>query len=175
MTPSDKQAKGKEHQQEKKVVKRIALIRIKGKPGLKVEIKKTLDLLSLYKKNHCVVIPATPVYVGMVEKVKNTITWGEIDEKTCKMLLEKRGRLAGKQPLTAAYLKEKLKCTVEEFVSDFMAGKRELKDIPGLKRFFKLTPPRHGFEKKGIKVPYSLGGVLGYRKEGINDLIQRMV
>ena len=47
--------------------------------------------------------------------------------------------------------------------------------MPGLKQFFKLNPPRSGFERKGIKVPFSLGGALGYRKNNINDLIKRMV
>ena len=40
---------------------------------------------------------------------------------------------------------------------------------------FKLCPPKGGFERKGIKNPFSLGGALGYRAEKINDLIKRMV
>jgi len=44
-----------------------------------------------------------------------------------------------------------------------------------MKLFFKLCPPVHGFERKGIKKPFSMGGVLGYRKEKINELIKRMV
>ncbi len=154
---------------------RVAVIRIKGKPGLKVDVRKTLDLLCLYKKNHCIVIPNTPEYMGMLTIIKNAVTWGEIDEQTFKLLLEKRGKLPGKEPLTDAYLKEKMKCTCADFAKKFMEFKSELKDVPGLKKFFKLSPPRHGFERKGIKVPFSMGGVLGYRKDKINDLIQRMI
>ena len=40
---------------------------------------------------------------------------------------------------------------------------------------FKLSPPKGGFERKGIKNPFSLGGALGYRSDNINDLIKRMV
>ena len=56
-----------------------------------------------------------------------------------------------------------------------MQFKKELNDIPGLKRFFRLKPPEKGFEKKGIKKQYSLGGVLGYRKGKINELIRKML
>lgn len=43
------------------------------------------------------------------------------------------------------------------------------------KKFYTLHPPRGGFERKGIKLPFTLGGVLGNRKEKINDLIKRML
>lgn len=42
-------------------------------------------------------------------------------------------------------------------------------------KYFTLHPPRGGFERKGIKMPFKLGGVYGYRKEKINDLIKRML
>ena len=54
--------------------------------------------------------------------------------------------------------------------------KRGKKDTKGnLKKFFSLHPPRGGFERKGIKKPFNLGGVLGDRKEKINNLINKML
>jgi large subunit ribosomal protein L30 len=155
--------------------KRIAIIRIKGKASLKKVVKDTFLLLRLYKKNSCVVVPNTPSYIGMITKIKDCATWGEIDELTFKLLLEKRGKLPGNKSLTNEYIQQKLKITIDQFAKEFMNFKKELKDIPGLKHFFKLTPPKHGFEVKGIKVPFSQGGVLGYRKDQINELIQRML
>ena len=155
--------------------KRIAIIRIKGKAGLKKTVKDTFLLLRLYKKNSCVVVPNTQSYVGMLTKIKDCSTWGEIDEQTLKLLLEKRGRLPGNKQLTNEYLQQKLKMNIDQFAKEFINFKKELKDIPGLKLFFKLTPPRQGFEDKGIKVQFSQGGVLGYRKDKINDIIQRML
>lgn len=38
-----------------------------------------------------------------------------------------------------------------------------------------LHPPRGGFERKGVKVPYARGGVFGDRKELINKLAERML
>ena len=43
------------------------------------------------------------------------------------------------------------------------------------KILYRLHPPKGGFERKGIKKTFALGGVLGYRKEKINVLIKKML
>ncbi len=154
---------------------RIAVVRVRGNCKLDKEIEDTMKMLRLYRKNNCIVIQNTEVYIGMINKVKDYSTWGEIDEKTFRVLLEKRGKLARKVPLTEDYLKQKLKMDFDTFTKEYFAFKKELKDIPGLKITFKLTPPRFGFERKGIKKPFSMGGALGYRKEKINELINNMI
>ena len=40
---------------------------------------------------------------------------------------------------------------------------------------FRLNPPQKGYGRKGVKMPFSSGGALGYRGDKINDLIRRMV
>ncbi len=156
-------------------MKLIAIVRVRGKIGLNKEVKDTLNMLRLYRQNQCVVVPANPSYVGMIHKVKDYITWGEIDEKTLKLLLQKRGKLAGKKSLTEEYLKEKTKLDLDTFVKNVLETKTNLKNVPGLKRYFKLHPPQGGYERQGTKRPFSMGGALGYRKDKINVLIQRMV
>lgn len=39
----------------------------------------------------------------------------------------------------------------------------------------RLSPPKQGFGRKGVKMPFVLRGALGNRKEKINDLIVRMI
>lgn len=57
-----------------------------------------------------------------------------------------------------------------------LLDKRGKKDSEGkLKKFFSLSPPRGGFERKGIKTPFNSGGALGYRGAKINDLIKKMI
>ncbi len=155
--------------------KRIAIIRIHGATNLQGKVKDTLKMLRLYKKHTCVVVPNTPTFMGMLKRVKDLVTWGEVSPETFKKMLEKRGRLPAKKPLTEDYLKEKTKLTFDKFCEEFFAFKKELNDVPGLKPFFKLCPPVKGYERKGTKKPFSLGGVLGYRKEKINELIERML
>ncbi len=153
----------------------IALIRIHGKVGVRKKARDTLNMLKLYKKYHCVIVPNTKPFLGMIKQVKDFITWGEIDKETLTLLLEKRGRLPNKQPLNEDYVKEKINSSIKQFAEDVLNFKKRLKDLPGLKLFFKLAPPRGGFGRKGTKQPYSIGGVLGYRKEKINDLIKKML
>lgn len=153
---------------------KLAAIRIRGTMGLSNDKRDTLNLLRLFNKNYCVVLDNNPNYIGMLTKAKDYITWGEINEEIFSLLLKERGRIAGNKRFMEKYLKEK-NFDVDGFVKDFFANKKSLKDIPGLKRFFRLKPPLHGFERGGIKKPFSLGGVLGYRKDKINDLIKRMI
>jgi len=155
--------------------KRIAIIRIRGLVGVNPKIRDTLKLLRLYKKNFCVVVPNTKSFTGMLDKVKDFTTFGEIDKQTFTKLLLKRGRLPGRKPFTEEYLKEKLNIDIKTFVDDFFEFKRELKDIPGLKLFFRLQPPKGGFERAGIKKSYAVGGSLGYRGKDINKLIEKML
>ena len=67
--------------------KYIAVIRIRGIIGLKQEVKDTFKMLHLYKKNTCTIIPNSKDYVGMLKKIKDYITWGEINSETFKLLL----------------------------------------------------------------------------------------
>ena len=126
---------------DEKSAEKIAIIRIRGVTGIKEDIKKTLEMLHLYRKNTCVVVPKTDAYLGMINKVKDFATFGIIDDETYKLLVEKRQEKKGEKA----------------------------------KPFFRLHPPRKGFERKGIKTPFAMGGALGNRKEKINDLIKRMI
>lgn len=154
---------------------RMVVVRIRGRVHLKSEMEDALRIMRLYRKHTCVIIKGSESGLGMLQKVKDYVTWGEVDEETFKLLMEKRGKLAGNERLTETYLKEKLKIDLNTFTKEFFEFKKELKDIPGFKLFFRLCSPSQGFERKGIKKPYSLGGVLGYRKEKINELLRKMI
>ncbi|MEK6852714.1 MAG: 50S ribosomal protein L30, partial [Nanoarchaeota archaeon] len=61
-----------------------------------------------------------------------------------------------------------------EFMEKFFEGKSILEDL-GLKPFFRLSPPRKGLERKGIKKSFKAGGSLGYRGKEINEFIKKML
>ena len=154
---------------------RIAVIRVRGEVNLSSDIKMTMRLLRLYRKNYCVVLPNSPSISSMIFKVKDFVTFGEVSSDTLVKLFKARGRLAGNKLLTDAYVKEKAKADILAFCADFSNFKREIKDIPGMKPFFRLKPPTGGFERKGIRHSYAEGGALGYRGKDINRLIERML
>lgn len=120
---------------------KLAIILIRGLIGMRKDARYTAELLKLFKKNTCVVVDDNKVMRGMANKLKDFITYGELDDKTHKLLLEKRAK----------------------------TKKGEITNV------FNLNPPRKGFERGGIKQPFTKKGALGYRKEKINDLIQRMI
>ena len=69
--------------------KKIAVIRVRGLVNVNQDVKDTLNMLHLFKRNFCVLIPSNPIYLGMLQKVKDQVTWGDVDDKALA-LLEKR-------------------------------------------------------------------------------------
>ncbi|MCG2827410.1 MAG: uL30 family ribosomal protein, partial [Thermoplasmatales archaeon] len=63
-------------------MKTFAVVRVRGNININRGIKDTLKMLNLTKVNHCVFIPETKEYKGMLQKVKDYVTWGEIDSDT---------------------------------------------------------------------------------------------
>ncbi|HII72678.1 TPA: 50S ribosomal protein L30 [Candidatus Woesearchaeota archaeon] len=104
-------------------------------------VKETLFMLRLRQKNACVIMDANDSNKGMLFRVKDFVTYGEVSDDTVKLLEEKRAKKGGDTKIA----------------------------------MFTLHPPRGGFERKGIKRPFYLGGAIGYRGDKINDLLKRMI
>ncbi|MHA1302679.1 MAG: 50S ribosomal protein L30 [Candidatus Heimdallarchaeaceae archaeon] len=151
----------------------LAVIRIRGRVGFYFKIKETLDMLNIRRVNYMTLIPSTSSYLGMLKRAKDAITYGEINVETLAHLLRKRGELEGRKRLTDKYVQENSEyADIEDFAKAIIEGKAKLTDLPGLKKFFRLHPPRKGF--KSVKRGYKEKGDLGYRGEAINELIVRM-
>ena len=131
----------------------MAVIQIRSVIGANKEVRDTLKMLNLGKVNRCTIIHENPSYMGMLQKVKDYVTWGEIDDEVLSLLLEK------------AHVKN-----VEKAIQKLKEGEK-LKDvaIPSIG----LHPPRKGYGS--IKKPYKLGGASGYRGKDINELVRRMI
>ncbi len=138
----------------------LAVILVRGTVKLTRKVKDTLLMLRLHRKNQCVIIKDNEINQGMLQKVKDYVTWGKIDQAIFKELVEKRG-----EEYLARTTDTKKKYTYKTFNVD---GKN-------YKPCFRLNPPKKGFGRKGIKVAFKAGGALGYRGEKINDLIKRML
>jgi ribosomal protein L30/L7E len=68
----------------------ICVIRIKGQVKINKEVSETLNRLKLKKKYSCVVLEPTKENLGMINKVRNQVAFGEISEEMHKKLVEKR-------------------------------------------------------------------------------------
>jgi large subunit ribosomal protein L30 len=139
---------------------KLAVILVRGMVSLTHSVKDTLRILKLGRKNTCVVVDDTPIIRGMIKKIKDFVTWGEISDARFAELVEKRG---------------------EEFKGRLQDSKKKYSysalEISGkkYKTYFRLNPPRKGFGRKGVKVAFKVGGALGYRGEKMDDLIERML
>lgn len=152
-----------------------AVIRLKGMIHVKKDLERTMKLLRLNKKHHCILVQPTAPNMGMINKLKNCVTWGEIDETTLASLLHKRGRVSGNKRFTEEYSKENTKKSIEQIAKELSELKIKIKEIPGLKPVFRLRPPSKGFEEKGLLHEFSMGGSAGYRGKEINEILKRMI
>ena len=73
------------------MTKKIAVILVRGLIGANKEIKDTLRLLNIHRRNVCAILEDTKNMLGMANKVRNYTTFGEVSEETIKMLKEKKG------------------------------------------------------------------------------------
>ena len=149
-----------------------AVVRVRGSVNVNPKIKETMKLMKLNRVNHCVIIPENETYTGMLNIIKDYVTWGEIDSETAELLLESSGKSSGNSAFSKKHLKETPFKTMKSLAKGLTEGKVVMRDVPGLKPLFRLHPPRKGYE--GIKRSFKVGGALGYRADKINVLLRRM-
>ena len=70
----------------------LAAIRIRGETGVRHDIKDTLKMLNLHKKHFCVILPNTREKLGMLQKAKDYLTWGEVSDEVANELKAKRDK-----------------------------------------------------------------------------------
>jgi large subunit ribosomal protein L30 len=143
-----------------------AIVRIRGNVNKKHEIKDTMQMLRLTRTNHCTIVSQDAKVAGMIRKVKDFVTWGEIDDKTLEKLVKERGRKAGDRKLSDAEVKAVIASIKKNKDSNSIEGVKDFKPV------FRMSPPRKGFG--GSKTAYPKGA-LGYRGEKINELLERMM
>ena len=152
----------------------LVVVRVRGVSDISQEIKDTLNMLRLTRNCHATLIDDRPSYTGMLHKVQNCVTWGEISKENVALLLKKRGRLIGDKKLTDEYVQELGYKSLDDLAEALFKVEVEYSRLPKVKPVFRFHPPKKGFKGK-VKRSYAAGGVTGYREEAINDLIKRMV
>jgi large subunit ribosomal protein L30 len=153
--------------------KNFLAIRIRGGINVSRRDEDNLRMLRMDRNNTATLLDDRSEYRGMLQRAKDFVTWGEPTKETIKLLLEKRGRLAGDHPITEEALKELGYENLDDLAEALQAGSAELHKLKGVKPFFRLHPPTKGF-KRTVKRPYRSKGELGYRGEDINKLAKRM-
>lgn len=152
----------------------LAIVRVRGISDVFREVQETLQMLHLTRNCHATLIDNRPSYLGMLQKAKDQITWGEVSKETITLLLKERGRVIGNKKLSDEYIKKAGYKSLSDLAEAIQKTTVEYSNLPDIKPMFRLHPPKKGFKGK-VKKSYTTGGVTGYRGEAINDLIRRMI
>ncbi len=156
-----------------KMTKAYLVVRIKGQADVPHWANTTLNLLKLEKKYRAVILPVKDNTAGMLKKIQHYISWQEIDIKTTKELLDKKGRRTGYKKITNEDISQAGFKTIDELATSLSEGKISMSKIKPLKPWFALSPPRQGF-KRSTKRLYGQKGILGHNKE-LTSLVKRMM
>lgn len=152
----------------------VAVVRVRGHAKIRRDAVETMEMLKLTRPNHCVLLPHNTTTKGMLQVVKDYVTWGEVNKETIATLLRARGEVSGGARLTDDYVKGNSSfASVSSLAQAIEKSEARLTDVKGLKPVMRLHPPRQGYAK--VKRPYSVGGAVGYRGAEIERLLQRML
>lgn len=151
---------------------KLAVVKVRGEINCKMDVRETMHLLGLTRTNHCVLVDDSPSTAGMLQKAKDYITWGEVKPEAVEHILIKRGRLAGNKKLTEEAVQASGFSSVKDLAEAICSGKAGISSVKGLKKVFRLRPPRGGY--RSTKKPVKDRGDLGYRGEKINELVLKM-
>ena len=152
------------------------VIRVRSARTVERSIRETMAHLNLTRVNHAVLIPENDAYAGMLQKVKDFVTWGEISAEAIAGLIRDRGRLIGNKPVTDADVKAATSHkNIDAFAKAIASGDATTKDMETLKRVFRLHPPRGNKGWGGGKRHFTVGGALGFRGDAIEEIVARMM
>jgi len=152
----------------------VAVVRVRGHAKIRFDAVETMRRLKLNRVNHCVILPESPTTRGMLQKVKDYVTWGELGHEAIARMLFQRGEVQGGARLTDAYVRDNSKYqSILSFAKAMEKGEAKLTDVKGLKPLLRLPPPRKGYEN--TKRPFADGGSLGNRGPEMEKLIDRML
>lgn len=151
-----------------------AVVRLRGKTDLPRPIADTLRMLHLTRQNHCVLVPEDATHRGMLQLVKDHVTWGEVNAEVLAKLLLRRGRAVGDKPIDDAFVKVHSRFkSIWDLSQGIAKGEATLRDVRDIRPILRLHPPIKGL--RAIKRGYHDGGDLGYRGAAINELLGRMI
>ncbi|MBO3762668.1 MAG: 50S ribosomal protein L30 [Thermoproteota archaeon] len=155
----------------------ILVIRTKGDPNIRKDMKYTLHLLRLKRVHSASLLKPSPEVLGMLQKVKDLIVFGEVDEDTLALLLEKRARISSNIKLNLDYLNKKFgMSSFKEVANKLITGEIDNLKVLGIKPFFRLSPPSGGYTVKlKNKTLRGKKKVVGNIGKQINSLAKRMI
>lgn len=148
------------------------VVRMRGTVNVPYWANTTLESLNLSKKFRATIVPESTEYLGMLNRIRQLVTWCRVDNETVKDLLDKKGRKTASQPLKESDLPKEYG-NLDKLAIDIANDTVVLSKLNGIKPWFALNPPRGGF-KKSVKKQTTQNGILGENVLLI-DLVKKMM
>jgi large subunit ribosomal protein L30 len=155
----------------------LLAVRLLGPFGAPIHIESALRTLRLNRKFRAVLLEKNGSMLGVLRKVKDYATWGEVRSHDIATLFKERGELSNGMPFTDKFVKDSFgHQSMEELAQAITRGQIALRTLwqKGVAPVFRLHPPSGGFGSS-IKRPFGSRGELGYRGTAISNLLERMM
>jgi large subunit ribosomal protein L30 len=151
-----------------------AVVQLRGEKDMSQATRDTLKMLNIHSVNHCVFVPDSDTYTGMVTKVNDHVAYGEPSPEVTATLIEKRAEpLEGSDEVDEEWLRENTDYDDFESLAEAIHAEETHLKAQGLSPALRLHPPRGGHD--GIKHPTKEGGQLGkHTTEAIDSLLEDM-
>lgn len=148
------------------------VVNLRGLVNTPAGVRETLKNLHLETRFRATLVPDTPDYRGMLRRAKEHVAWCEAKPELTLKMIEKRGRVEGKTPITDDVVKALGYSKLSDLAKALSDGKTTLNAV-GVKPSVALSPPKGGFRRSTRRL-YSQGGVLGHNPE-LPKLVEAMI
>jgi large subunit ribosomal protein L30 len=151
----------------------LLVLNIHGRINSSVPVRKALEELKVERKFSASVVTDDAPTVGMLKLCKDYVAWAPIDSELLVTLLKKRGMVSTTKRLDEASLAAIGFNSHEDLAGKMMLEQLRLSEVPGMRPFFRLAPPRGGF-KLSLRRQFSERGMLGSNPK-LPELVRRML
>jgi large subunit ribosomal protein L30 len=92
------------------MAEKFVVILIRGTVNLSHPTHETLRMLGLNRKHACAVVEKNPVNEGMIRRIKDLVTWGELNDEVGAALAKKqKGKIAHLHPPRGGFERKGIK------------------------------------------------------------------
>jgi large subunit ribosomal protein L30 len=151
----------------------LLVVNLRGLVNTRTPVRKTLQQLKLLKRFNATIVPDTEVSRGMLISAKEHLAWCKLDATTAEKLLAKRAEISDGKRVNESVLKRAGFSSFAELASALASGKTALKEEFGFRQFFRLSPPKGGFNRS-TRRQFGEGGVLGPNRQ-LLILVDKMI
>lgn len=153
---------------------KLAVVRVRGHAQVRKKVKDTLRMLRLTKPHYCTMVDDDSSHKGMLEKVKEMVTWGPIKPEVLEKLIREKGEFEGGKSVSDENIQDITSFdSIEDLTKAIHENGFDLEEIKDFRNVFRLHPPRKGYGT--LNRAFEHGGATGDRGEEINELILRMI